>query len=153
MTVEEFRERIEPCWSAATSFWPETWTEENPAHGQCLVTALVARDVFGGSIVYGHISGLAHYWNYLPRLGEIDFTRSQFGPGPHEMVIIGITTPSERGMLRRLPGPLLSDKHFAVLNVDGDLERRYLLLKRRYAFNGAYPRQRDFKPFGELAWG
>lgn len=157
VTIEEFRKRIDPCWSRATSFWPKTWTEANPAHGQCLVTALVARDVFSGAIVYGRIDTIEHYWNFLPNIGEVDFTRDQFGPGPRSTEVLGLTLrPLNYGpdpWLRNLTSPILQEKHFTDLNKDGDLERRYMLLKRRYAFNSAYPHQRRFKPFGELTWG
>ena len=35
------------CWKRETSAGPEGWTGENPAWGQCAVTALVVQD-FGG---------------------------------------------------------------------------------------------------------
>ncbi len=49
---------LERCWSADTSADPDGWSPENPAWGQCAVTALVVQDRFGGI--------------------EIDLTRQQF---------------------------------------------------------------------------
>jgi len=55
------------------------WTPENPAFGQCAITALVVDDYFPGEIVKDDNND--HYWN-----GEqgIDLTREQF---PNDRVI------------------------------------------------------------------
>jgi len=77
------------AWSAATA-WPpmrEGWSVENPAHGQCLVTALAVRKRLGGHLVMGtaHIPGregdpVLHFRNRLPQ-GDVDLTWRQFPPG------------------------------------------------------------------------
>lgn len=55
------------------------YTHENPAWGQCAVTALIVQDYFGGDILYCNHAN--HYWNRLPTNEEIDFTRRQFPDG------------------------------------------------------------------------
>lgn len=68
------------AWSLASS---SKWTDDNPANGQCGVTALVAHDRFGGEILKTLMpSGGAHFYN---RIGgsRVDFTASQFDRPPH----------------------------------------------------------------------
>jgi hypothetical protein len=68
------------AWAADTSFDPENWTPDNPAYGQCAVTALVVNDLLGGQIAKGTVNGVEHYWNVLPGTEEEkDLTRHQFG--------------------------------------------------------------------------
>jgi 8-oxo-dGTP pyrophosphatase MutT (NUDIX family) len=61
------------------------WRPENPARGQCGVTALVVHDLLGGDLILGEVhengerSGY-HYWNRLPDGAEVDLTRDQFRP-------------------------------------------------------------------------
>jgi len=52
------------------------WTLENPAIGQCAITALIVHDYFGGELLY--CKHHHHYWNRLPDNNEIDLTRCQF---------------------------------------------------------------------------
>ena len=57
------------------------WTPENPASGQCNVTAAVIFDVYGGEILRTPVADVWHYYN---RIGgtRVDFTDSQFhAPG------------------------------------------------------------------------
>ena len=63
----------------------EDWRPENPARGQCGVTALVVQDLLGGDLVLGEVlvDGTKvghHYWNRLPDGYDIDFTADQFYP-------------------------------------------------------------------------
>lgn len=51
-------------------------TPENPALGQCAVTALIVQDYFGGELV--NCLHTHHYRNRLPDGQEIDFTKQQF---------------------------------------------------------------------------
>ncbi len=69
---------IGKSWSRETCYPPqkEEWTEENPALGQCAVTALVVNDFLGGNIAYN--SKLNHYWNILPDNSTLDLTKIQF---------------------------------------------------------------------------
>ncbi len=65
----------------------DKWSEENPASGQCAVTALVVQDVLGGGLIEADVtrsdgtSGGYHYWNRLPGGAELDLTREQFTLG------------------------------------------------------------------------
>ena len=62
------------CWSAHTS---TGWSLENPARGQCGVTALAVHAEFGGVILKTPVQGEFHYYNSIDN--EIyDFTESQF---------------------------------------------------------------------------
>jgi len=146
MTIEEFADRIRHCWSRTTSFFPEEWNQNNPARGQCLVTALVARDIFGGSIVKGLIAGEEHYWNFLRKGGEVDFTREQFGFGPHSTQVLACTK------YRELLGYPFIDLGVAVLTDDdilnsgnpANLYMRYCTLRAKFAFDEVFPWQDIF---------
>ncbi|MCR9218838.1 MAG: hypothetical protein NXI21_01290 [Alphaproteobacteria bacterium] len=73
------RAALHDAWSRETAV---QWTRENPALGQCNVTAAVVHDLFGGDILRTRLPGVWHYYN---RLGgkRVDFTDSQFtSPGP-----------------------------------------------------------------------
>ncbi|MCA9478659.1 MAG: hypothetical protein KC535_05925 [Nanoarchaeota archaeon] len=48
MVLEEL---IAKSWSKETSSDPNDWTEDNPARGQCAVTALIVQDMYGGNIL------------------------------------------------------------------------------------------------------
>lgn len=89
---QELETAIEGSWDASTSADPDNWDDDNPAYGQCAVTALVVQELMGGDIVWrdaviddpaekddyfdedDHVS---HYFNEID--GEtIDLTRQQF---------------------------------------------------------------------------
>jgi deoxycytidylate deaminase len=75
---------IAGCWSAATSS-DTGWAPENPALGQCAVTACLFMDFAGGEMLWAKAvlpdgSEVSHYWN-LSDGGERDLTRSQFPVG------------------------------------------------------------------------
>jgi hypothetical protein len=65
----------------------ELWTVEEPARGQCGVTALVINDLVGGDLLVADVlwpDGSRQgypYWNRLPDGTEIDLTLSQFQAG------------------------------------------------------------------------
>jgi hypothetical protein len=54
---------------------------ENPARGQCAVTALIVQEHLGGELVRCECPGGSHYYNRLEDGTEIDVTREQFGDG------------------------------------------------------------------------
>lgn len=62
------------AWSARTS---SLWAVENPARGQCSVTACVIHKLFGGEILKTFTAEGWHFYNRLNGLG-FDFTASQF---------------------------------------------------------------------------
>ena len=76
---------IQKSWSRETSSDPEYWSEDNPAWGQCAVTAVIANDYLGGKIVWAEAKtpsgkGISHYFNYIAG-EEVDLTRGQFPEG------------------------------------------------------------------------
>lgn len=78
-------------WDASTSYNPSSWSKDNPALGQCAVTALVVNDLEGGQIISGTVNGFEHYWNLLPSGKEKDLTREQFRDIA-EVTITGMVT-------------------------------------------------------------
>ena len=82
ITLENLKKALENSWRRETSADPNEWTPENPAWGQCAVTAKIVQDYFGGSLVrYDLLSMGSHYSNQLPDGSEIDLTESQFSEG------------------------------------------------------------------------
>jgi hypothetical protein len=66
------------CWSLETS---SQWLPENPARGQCNVTALVVHDHFGGEILKTPVGADWHYYNRAA--GRVcDLTAEQFTVPP-----------------------------------------------------------------------
>jgi hypothetical protein len=74
-------EAVRDAWTAATSTDPEAWTAQNPAYGQCAVTALVVQDALGGEILRGRVGQTSHYLNRLPDGSLLDLTWEQFPDG------------------------------------------------------------------------
>lgn len=72
--------KIEKAWCRETSATPGQWSNENPAAGQCAVTALIVQDLYGGTLMRGIVNGESHYWNRVGHF-ELDLTASQFGFG------------------------------------------------------------------------
>jgi len=73
-TREKVLEILNKCWSPDSS---TKWTVENPARGQCSVTALVINDVFSGGIMKTMIDNEWHFYNFIDN-ERVDFTASQF---------------------------------------------------------------------------
>lgn len=75
-----FADALYRSWGKDTAYRQdaENWSEDNPALGQCAVTALLFNELFGGKIYSGVAdNGVVHYWNR--RLGiKRDFTKQQF---------------------------------------------------------------------------
>ncbi|MFE9079198.1 hypothetical protein COE20_01200 [Bacillus cereus] len=67
-------EALIKSWSIETS---SKWTLENPANGQCGVTALVIQDIYGGKIKKTKVGEEWHFYNSIDG-GRFDFTESQF---------------------------------------------------------------------------
>ena len=61
-------------WSPATA---RQWTEDNPAAGQCNVTAVLVHKLFGGELLKTPLPEGDHFYN---RIGGVrfDFTEGQF---------------------------------------------------------------------------
>lgn len=77
---ESFKTALKDSWGKDTAYWKdaEGWTKENPALGQCAITALLFNELYGGQIYSGvSNTGIVHYWNR--KLGiKYDFTKQQF---------------------------------------------------------------------------
>ena len=69
---DEFHRILRRCWSVETS--PQ-WLPENPARGQCAVTALVFCDHFGGEILKTLVENEWHFYNRV--FGSIPSTRDE----------------------------------------------------------------------------
>jgi len=117
-TLEELEQLLERAWSKNTSADLEGWTRQNPAWGQCAVTACVVQDYCGGRLlrvnafVPGTPEPIGHYFNDLPDETMPDLTRKQFPDGTM------FSPPEERDRAYVL------DAKFSTL-------KRYRLLKRR----------------------
>jgi hypothetical protein len=76
--IDELERAFAASWSVETS---SLWTPENPARGQCSVTALVARDFLGGELLKTTVDGQWHFYNLVEGL-RLDFTSGQFSSSP-----------------------------------------------------------------------
>ncbi|WP_226000714.1 hypothetical protein [Paenibacillus sp. BJ-4] len=74
----ELEEALFQAWSLESS---SKWTADNPAAGQCGVTALVVQDRVGGDILKTWLDSGWHYYNQIDE-DILDFTRSQFSSLP-----------------------------------------------------------------------
>jgi hypothetical protein len=106
LSMTEIDSAVRASWAADTCSDDDAarapWTADNPAWGQCDVTALVLHDILGGDLMVGevHLNGKQHgyhWWNRLDTGVEIDLTREQFHHGQ-------IVTPGRA--VTRPPGPL-----------------------------------------------
>src|SRR5215831_16155144 len=71
---EQVRAALLASWSLETS---GKWLADNPARGQCNVTALLINELFGGEILKTPLPEGDHFYNRID--GErIDLTASQF---------------------------------------------------------------------------
>jgi len=103
-TLDETEGAIRAAWGRDTSDDPEEWSEQNPARGQCAVTALLVRELFGGEILVANVlrDGRRverHAWNRLPSGLALDLTREQFVHGE----LFGEAAPEEPLLTRRNP--------------------------------------------------
>lgn len=107
-------ELIRRAWCRETSSCPDEWSRENPARGQCAVTALILQDLTGGGqLLRAEVNGESHYWLLTEDGVELDMTLCQFGDDPE----IGKIEMRARAYVLSFP----------------DTVRRYNLLKQRIA--------------------
>jgi hypothetical protein len=102
--IEQVRGALFKAWSIETS---SKWVPDNPARGQCSVTALVINDLFGGEILK---TLLPEGWHFYNRIGgqRYDFTDSQFD-GPIDYMDVpsnrdeamSDTSPQQYGVLKQ----------------------------------------------------
>ncbi|MBR0722678.1 YunG family protein [Bradyrhizobium manausense] len=62
------------AWSSSTA---SQWTADNPAAGQCNVTALLIHELFGGDLLKTPLPAGDHFYNQIGGR-RYDFTASQF---------------------------------------------------------------------------
>lgn len=73
---------LHKAWSGETSSWGDDWPSDNPARGQCMASALVVQDYYGGDLIRFAVRGKGisenHYCNLLDDGTLLDTTRSQY---------------------------------------------------------------------------
>jgi hypothetical protein len=127
ISIELIENALRKAWSKETCYLPdqEKWSSQNPAFGQCAVTALIIQDFFGGEILY--CVHYHHYWNRLPNGEEIDLTRSQFGDDvkpcvdkvvPREYILESESAKKVKTLERYL---LLRNKIDEIINQKGEI--------------------------------
>ncbi len=72
--IQTLENQLLRAWSIETS---SKWTKENPARGQCGVTALVVQDLLNGDIVKTPLTEGWHFYNVIEG-NRYDFSDSQF---------------------------------------------------------------------------
>ena len=73
-TESKLSDALRSCWSSESS---SKWAKDNPALGQCGVTALVVNDYLGGEILKTKYGGIWHFYNRIDGK-SVDFTKSQY---------------------------------------------------------------------------
>src|SRR5205085_10867222 len=71
---DELAARLEGAWSPKSA---TTWKADNPALGQCSVTALVVHDLLGGCILKTRLGAGWHFYNWIDGQ-RLDLTATQF---------------------------------------------------------------------------
>lgn len=115
--MEKFIKAIEKSWGKDTAYRKDApfWTTENPARGQCAITALIVNEYYGGQIYSGvSDNGIYHYWNVI-RGEKVDLTEKQFET---KLTFNNITKWDRDALL-----------------ATGDVLERYSILKERFAKN------------------
>ena len=106
------------CRETAHPSYREKWSEDNPSVGQCLVTALIIQDRYGGDIDSCKVGNNSHFVNIIDER-IIDRTAEQFGG-------IGNIKYINGSFRKRTRASLLKNK---------DIKARYELLKSRLGDN------------------
>jgi hypothetical protein len=116
---------LRASWTRDTSDDPGEWSEANPALGQCAVSALVIRAIYGGELVIatvldrdGERTPDGHAWNILPSGEVVDLTFGQFVDGEQLDVPI-VTEPVIDGDPRR--AHILAERVSQQLGITIDL--------------------------------
>lgn len=102
------------CRETAHPSYRDKWSEDNPSVGQCLVTALVIQDQYGGDIYSCKVGSNSHFINIINER-IIDKTAEQFSGADKIKYISG-------SFRKRSRESLLKNK---------DVKQRYELLKAR----------------------
>ena len=71
---DEVQDALRKAWSSSTA---NQWTPDNPAAGQCNVTALLVHELFGDDLLKTPLPAGDHFYNRIEGR-RYDFTASQF---------------------------------------------------------------------------
>jgi hypothetical protein len=81
-TLKELTTALHNSWTRETSSSPDEWSEDNPARGQCVASALVMQDYLGGDLLRYEVTSKSihemHYCNLLDDGTVVDTTSSQY---------------------------------------------------------------------------
>jgi hypothetical protein len=112
MEIRELKQLLTGSWNLETCSpgLTDKWNKENPALGQCAITALIVNDFFGGKIMRCMASSGSHYYNIIDD-EIVDLTVEQF---------LG-ETPQYKNGEERTREYLLSNE---------DTKNRYLILNK-----------------------
>jgi len=78
--LRPLRAALEAAWRADTGADPSNWHAGNRAYGQCVPTALIVQDRYGGDLLRTVVDGDSHYYNSLADGRVVDLTADQFPP-------------------------------------------------------------------------
>lgn len=73
----DVRDVLKKCWKEVEPY-PVSGGRNCPSRGQCFVTAILVKEIFGGEILTATVNGEKHFWNIIDGI-EIDFTSDQYG--------------------------------------------------------------------------
>ena len=90
---ERVARALRKSWSLASA---RQWTEENPAAGQCNVTALLVYELFGGELLKTPLPAGDHFYNQIAGC-RYDFTDSQFAQPINYADLPATRSEAERG--------------------------------------------------------
>jgi len=90
---QEVARGLRMSWSLATA---RQWTAENPAAGQCNVTAILVHELFGGELLKTCLPEGDHFYNRIAGQ-RYDFTDSQFSQPIFYSDILTTRSEAERG--------------------------------------------------------
>ena len=106
------------CRETAHPSYQDKWSENNPSIGQCLVTALIIQDEYGGDVYSCKVGSNSHFVNIINER-IIDKTAEQFGDTDKIKYISG-------SFIKKSRESLLKNK---------SVRERYELLKTRLKEN------------------
>ncbi|MGI9464111.1 MAG: YunG family protein [Aestuariivirgaceae bacterium] len=100
--IAGLQDAVSSAWSRATA---KQWTADNPAAGQCNVTAIVVQELAGGEILKTALDEGHHFYNRLAGQRH-DFTDCQFDgaidyddlPSSRAEAIAGVTEAEYNAM-------------------------------------------------------
>src|SRR5215831_5105784 len=90
---EQVARALRKSWSLVTA---RQWTVENPAAGQCNVTALLVHELFGGELLKTNLPEGDHFYNRIDGQRH-DFTDSQFSQAISYSDLPTTRSEAERG--------------------------------------------------------